>query len=508
MRITLVNPPTLFPMATTIDIHKVATPFFDRFLADEDRLRAPSTLPGLHLGLGSLAASLREDGHEVRIVDGCVLGHRCVMSSIDAILRTEPEFVGLTGPAEVAGENKTIATELRARGFDGVIVQGHDFASLNAVDLLQFSPALSCVIRGEGERALRSLVSIAANGGDLRQVPSLAFRQDGVVVQNPSTAPLSLTDLPLPALDDAEAVIRNGLSLSMATARGCPYHCSFCTTGALPGVLGTSNVSYARRLPPASAARYLCELAADYSVRHMTIVDDLFLSTSHDSIEWCIAFADALIGMDNEISFMVDVRVDSVESGVLGHLKRAGLRKVFIGVESASRQERVGLLNKRYARSSPLEAVQTVRDLGLELVIGFMFFTPTATLQCLGENVEFLRQLGIADYSLFQSLRLYPGTPVVRRLLDSGIVHGEFPRYQASFTDPRVATVNTALNGLLDDIGAELESFQARHSVDEGVSLFAELLLGLAEFIEADEPDPSNWLAGTARRLRRLMRHA
>jgi hypothetical protein len=80
-------------------------------------------------------------------------------------------------------------------------------------------------------------------------------------------------------------------------------------------------------------------------------------------------------------------------------LKRAGLARLFIGVESGSTSQL-----KRYGKGiTPEQSIMALRilsSLGIEIRIGFVMFDPLMTFQELNENVEFLeRQDALVDPS-------------------------------------------------------------------------------------------------------------
>ena len=476
MRVALVNPPTLFSMTENPPVHTEMTPYYELLTADEDRSAEQSTMPGEHLGLGMLASSLRISGHEAVIVNGCARFDRSLAATARAIMEAEPDLVGFSGPVEVFGEIRSLSLELRSRGFDGPIAVGHDFATLNAREVLEAAPELDLVVHGEGERSLVEVASALDEGRPYDDIAGVTRRVAGGIATRPPATPLDIGELPLPARDDTQVVLEHGMAVRMFTGRGCPYRCSFCTSGSLASSLGTTSRAYVRRKPPEDAARELIELSGAFGCQHVTIVDDLFLTGSRQSSEWAKAFASSLIDARSRTEFMIDCRVDTLDEDVLGLLKRAGLSKVFVGVESGSNQQRRNLLNKHYGATEVAEAFDVLRRLGLHTVIGFIFFTPTANVSDLLLNLRLLRSLEVADYSLFQSLRLYPGTPVIGSLQAEGLLGGDFPYYQANFADSEVAAIAQDIAEALDDHGDALDRQLAESKPAEGLTRFQRFL--------------------------------
>jgi hypothetical protein len=96
---------------------------------------------------------------------------------------------------------------------------------------------------------------------------------------------------------------------------------------------------------------------------------------------------------------------------LIADLKRAGLRKVFLGVESGSPAQL-----KRYFKGHTVEdaenAIKVLRELGVAIELGWIMFDPLCDLTNLQENVSFLRRTKTAANTsyLFNELRIQPNT--------------------------------------------------------------------------------------------------
>jgi hypothetical protein len=202
----------------------------------------------------------------------------------------------------------------------------------------------------------------------------------------------------------------------MFTKRGCPFRCAFCTKGArIDGVTATGAAAWRHKSARASAREFL-ELADRFGAGHITITDDLFTGRDPRTHEWVGEFASELIDAGNRTSFMIDTRADGVDHELFALLRRAGLRRVFVGVESGSDEVLVEL-NKRIGRHTAVRALETLGALQIEAVLGFMYFTPLASRRTSLENSTFLREIEAADFELHvQRTRIYPGTVLEEQL--------------------------------------------------------------------------------------------
>ena len=99
-------------------------------------------------------------------------------------------------------------------------------------------PAVDYIIRGEGERPLVELLTALAAGSDLASVPNLGFKRDGAMVFTELAPNYELETLPPPDFSDLDPgrYRYEGKPLAfVATSRGCPHDCAFCSVRATFG---------------------------------------------------------------------------------------------------------------------------------------------------------------------------------------------------------------------------------------------------------------------------------
>jgi hypothetical protein len=169
----------------------------------------------------------------------------------------------------------------------------------------------------------------------------------------------------------------------------------------------------------------------------------------------CEAKADGRIHPD--LSLYLDLRVASVlqvarpgrPSGVqiLEALKAAGLREVFVGIESGAKDQ-VRRFQKAASAARNLRALELLRRLGLAVDVGFIMFDPEMQLEELRHNLDFLRasDLWTHDARLTKSLRLQAGTPQLLEFEGKGLVAGSLDlddlTYPYRWLDPRAEAVH------------------------------------------------------------------
>ncbi|MEZ4769420.1 MAG: cobalamin-dependent protein [Caldilineales bacterium] len=259
-----------------------------------------SESPYFPLGLLYLASYVRENGHEVAVFDGTFEADE---TSFQRRLAAEqPDAVGIAALLP----NRDMALKLAAMASEAgvpVIFGGPD-ATRYPWRYLGY-PQVDVVVHHEGEQTIKSLLDLLDAGqfglAAFRNELGIAYRNEcGDPVVNPPRPNIEdLDTLPMPARDliDMDRYLdtwreTNGYSsLTLSTARGCPYGCEWCQDA----VYGTTY----RQRSPESVAREMKMLKETYQIDRLRIVDDV------DGIdrEWFDSWAEAAEQMDAAIPF-------------------------------------------------------------------------------------------------------------------------------------------------------------------------------------------------------------
>lgn len=125
-----------------------------------------------NLGLGYLAATLRQAGHDVRAPDIEMPEHTLV----DAVRRADPMLVGFSLIFQFyIRRYATQMAALRAAGIDAHFTMGGHYATLSPDETLRAAPDLDCVVRYEGEITVLKMVRALTAGDDWRGLEGHAW---------------------------------------------------------------------------------------------------------------------------------------------------------------------------------------------------------------------------------------------------------------------------------------------------------------------------------------------
>jgi anaerobic magnesium-protoporphyrin IX monomethyl ester cyclase len=194
---------------------------------------------------------------------------------------------------------------------------------------------------------------------------------------------------------------------SIYTTLGCPYKCSFCCINA-----PFDSNRYRRRSPNAVVAE-MVYLRDVYGVRTFKIIDEMFvLNDAHVD-----AICDLLIAAGGDFNIWAYARVDTVKSGQLDKLRRAGVRWLALGIESGSAHVRDGA-QKALKSSDILGVVRATQGAGINVIGNFIFGLPDDGPVSVRETLDLALELN-CEFANFYAAMAYPGSQ-----LYSMAVHG------------------------------------------------------------------------------------
>ena len=275
--------------------------------------------------------------------------------------------------------------------------------------------AVDFVCQGEGPRTVEQLVAALRSSapGALEAVEGLWYR-DGDAIRGNAPAPLIKDlDAELPQLawdllpmDRYRAhnwhcfgrLDRRQPYASIYTSLGCPYRCTFCCINAPFGA-----PSYRYR-SAASVVAELDLLAERHGVSNVKILDEMFvLNYGHVT-----AVCDAIVDHGHDLNIWAYARVDTVREPILDTLRRAGIRWLALGIESASEHVRDGA-RKTFGHADIRKTVQAIKAAGIHVIGNYIFGLPDDDLDTMQATLDMALDLN-CEFANFYSAMAYPGS--------------------------------------------------------------------------------------------------
>ena len=309
------------------------------------------------LGLERVASALQAQGHDVRMVDLQVYGHRDYFAALEDF---RPDAVGMSlnylgnVPEVVDLAKATKATSPRTKVFVG----GHSVSFIADRVLEHGDGAIDAVLRGEGESGAPALVQALHDGG-LEKVPGAVA--PGAVGPSPETVH-SLDDF-LPARNIGGRRRKYFIGVldpcaSVEFSRGCPWDCSFCSAWTFYGR------SY-RQVSPEAAAEDLAQIPEP----GVFLVDDVaFIKPEHG-----MAIGREIERRRIKKKYYLETRTDVLvrQPEVFAYWKRLGLNYMFLGIEAIN-EEGLKAFRKRSTTDVNARALEVARSLGLSVAVNLI----------------------------------------------------------------------------------------------------------------------------------------
>jgi radical SAM superfamily enzyme YgiQ (UPF0313 family) len=263
------------------------------------------------------------------------------------------------------------------------------------------------VCRGEYDYTVKDLAHALAKGKKLESVKGLSFKSRGKVIHNPARPLIqNLDDLPFVSAVYKKHFGEEGIKkyfyaslrwpeVTILTARGCPYGCSFCNS--------PFKKSYRPRSIENVAAEFKYIEKELPFVKEIMIEDETFPADEKRTVALC----DLLIKEKTKLRWSCNARVNtSLET--LKKMRGAGCRLMCVGFESPG-QNPLDSVHKGTTGKMQMEFMNNTRKAGLLVHGCFILGMPGDTIKTIRETVEFAKKLN-PDTAQFYPLMVYPGT--------------------------------------------------------------------------------------------------
>jgi radical SAM superfamily enzyme YgiQ (UPF0313 family) len=365
------------------------------------------------LGSLLLGTILQNQGLEVKVVVE-------ELSAPDyASLEFQPDLVCISSISSTAPRAYELADFYRQQGKTVVLGGAHpSFLPREGLDHADY------IICGEGEGALPELVEALSNGDDPSGIQNLCLRQGETIQQNP-WRPLveDLDSLPIPdygLIHGWKAKKGKGV-VSIATSRGCPFNCSFCSVIILFGRQHRAN----------SVDRVMAEIRQNgLQANHIFFCDDNFTANRARTKELC----ERIIQENLQIEWSAQVRTEAAKDPeLLDLMAKSGCFAVFVGLESIN-PATLKAYNKSQTVEGLKESVVNFHRHGINVHGMFVFGAEEDHYQVIRDTVKVSRQLDL-DSLQYLILTPVPGTPFYKEMeAQNRIICRDWSQYDGHHT--------------------------------------------------------------------------
>ena len=338
-----------------------------------------------HLGLISLIAEIEQSRHVPFLYDPMLQlqrGHLALDSSIyddvaEQLLQTEPTAVGLTALGCNFIAVVKIARRLKQRRPKTLILLGGPHPTVLESPIMNKFADFDVLVRGEAEETIVPLLDALDSGRELSAIPGISYRDGSRVCHSPVDAGVMDVDQLSMAAFHVYPIKELGMrSMRVEAGRGCPFHCTFCSTATFFG----------RKYRVKAAQKLVGELKSinsTYNIADFSLQHDLFTVNRRKVLEFCEEVRPC------GFSWKCSARIDCVDSELLREMARSGCRDIYFGVEtgSSSLQE---LVKKRLDISLLGPTLTNAKEVGINVTTSFITGFPDETLSDLEATLDCL----------------------------------------------------------------------------------------------------------------------
>ena len=420
MKLTLVQPPAL----VAVDNYSTIT------------------LPPL--GIAYIAAYLRQQGHEITIVDAVGAAVRDLnpwpkrkkrliqgigFKEIIARIPKDTEVIGVTCMFTHAWPMvRDLLHEIKEAFPKAWLVCGGEHITSMHPTVLRESPIDFCIL-GEGEYTFKELIdNLGVNNLEAaRNTQGIAYKKDsGEIVKNPRRQRIKEVDeIPWPAWDLMDPMAYNeaevyqgpqsdGKTIPMLATRGCPYRCTFCS----------SPTMWTQVWKPRDPQDVVDEMehymkvygANDFQFQDLTAIVRR---------DWILEFCKDILkrGLNITWTLPAGTRSEVVDKECAGYLMRSGCKHITFAPESGSPrvleriQKRVDLAHLEESAKACLSEGMKVC---LFIIVGFPFEEKSdikATMRWLRHMARVgVHEIAVATFVPLPGTELFTETSAIKKI--------------------------------------------------------------------------------------------
>jgi radical SAM superfamily enzyme YgiQ (UPF0313 family) len=312
--------------------------------------------------------------------------------AIDMSELMSADLVAISAITSTAPQSYRLADRVREAGI--IAVLGGTHVSFLPEEAIQHA---DYVVRGEGEFAFQELVDAIQRGEGFEQIQNLSYLDpSGRLVNNPERPKISNLDVnPIP---DYHLITgwKPGGVISIATSRGCPFSCTFCS---VPGMYGHAFRTH-------SVGRVLEELELHRGNHYTFFADDIFTANKKRVKELLRLMIDR--GVTSE--WGAQVRTETVDDPELLQLMRdSNCFNVYVGFESINPRT-LKLFQKKQDLAKIERAIDRFHEHKIRIHGMFVVGSDEDDVETLAETARFARKHDI-DSVQFMIMTPIPGSP-------------------------------------------------------------------------------------------------
>lgn len=370
-------------------------------------------MPLALIGIGS---ALDPEKYEVKIIDG-----RLIDDPIPVLLEEcrDALCIGVTTLTGAPLKDAILISQaVKQDNPELPVIWGGWHTSLFPTQTLDDEPTVDITVQAQGEVTFKEICERLSAGESMDGLRGISYRKDGKSKQNPARVLVDMNELPRYnyELVDVEAYFKakGKRQFDYFTSTGCYFRCAFCAD---PFVFQRKWSA----LDPERIGEELAHWQAKYNFTDVNFQDETFFTYQ----KRIMAIANAFLDRGLKFSWAGTMRADqgnrlSEDDFIL--LKKSGLRRVLVGVESGS-QEMMDWMKKDIKIEHVWEAADRCKKHGIAVIFPFIVGFPGESDASFNASLKMAAELRAMDAD-FQTpifyFKPYPGSEITRNVEADG----------------------------------------------------------------------------------------
>ena len=366
------------------------------------------------LGVRSLAATCRQQGREVQVLEESI--NTPILQTLIKIMEFKPQVAGFS----VHIWNKPYVYQLlgllRQVLPQVLLIVGGPEVMFAPDKVRQEAPAVNYVVCGEGEACLNELLTRLETGSG----SAAAFAVVGRTEQGTPAVLEDLSQLAFP-YPDLDQVVKEHKLCYYECTRGCPFHCTYCLSG----------ISHSVRRKPQAMVLADLQRFLDAGVPLVKFVD----RTYNLDEDYYLPILEYLARAKTQATFHLEIKADLLSPRALAFFRTAppGRFQMEIGVQTTNPAtlQAIGRENdwQQLAGNVRLLLAQRNMHLHLDLIAGL----PYEDLASFGRSFNQVYALRPQMLQL-GFLKVLPGTLMAKKAAAYGLIYMQEPPYEVLAT--------------------------------------------------------------------------
>ena len=362
---------------------------------------------GREMGLLCVGSALIEAGFDVDIIPSFHSTEDAISKAIKIMKEKEVGMTAITATTPNYPAAQRILHALKDEDSDLLtVIGGHHVTWLDR-DVLEESPFIDVVVRGEGERTLSELAK-AKGKNDFRKIKGITYRTGpGIsgIARNEGRPPNGdmervSTDLLDRYLKDVKKRFRN-IKIFVEASRGCVYNCLYCEEHDFFGhAIRYKDIGW--------LFEEFDTIISNFRNPVMYFSDSTFTFNK----EFVKKMASRMIERKFAGTFEFHTRVDSYDKETAGMLRKASFSSVYFGIEHLHPEVRK-VIRKFFSFRDVVAALRNAKSVGQETLSSWIVGLPGDNAQRSLYSLNGLKLLfkrGLMDASESTIFVPYPGT--------------------------------------------------------------------------------------------------